>query len=393
MRSFALAATLTLSLGACSEDGNFSQHPGFAAWYASHPPSDALPDAAGRTLLARYRPRVFLPTGNEGPIDFYRDYVAQGRLLVGETVLDKVDQAVLNQHKRDPTGVFEHVALDRPVHPVIYGRIDRSALPGCAPLTFLTYNLVFRHSGLPAALPWWQAAALGLVGDLDDWHQLDHYVAMTLALTPEGGHLVPFAVTFQQHNYLRSYLLGAQDGPGRLALPADGRIAVDVAIRSNELYPHRPGRVQRRAVSFMSAEAAGYLVSGENPPWRAADDVTEPAHAIDPELVFLPPADAFYVFQGWLGERRMMPGRDGPPGADYNTLPAFKDKAVQLAMSYWYEGDADYPAMLGALFADGRPQVVDVAPFAERIAGAGGPAAVCAASTPASDGTPMEAPA
>jgi hypothetical protein len=135
----------------------------------------------------------------------------------------------------------------------------------------------------------------------------------------------------------------------------------------------------------MSPEAAGYLVSGDNPPWRAADDITEPANEVEPELAFLPPADAFYVFQGWLGERRLLPGRDGPPGADYNTRPAFKDKAVQLAASYWYEGDADYPVLLAALLADGGSQEVDIAPFAERIArdrttidGAAGTEVACA---------------
>jgi len=380
MRSPAMAAALILALAGCSEDGNFSQRPGFAAWYAAHPPSEAIPDTAGQALLARYTPRVFLPAGHEGPIDFYADYIAQGRLLAGGDVAAEVDQETLNHHKGDPTVVFEHVPAEAPVHPVIYGRIDRAALPGCAPLTFLTYNLVFRHSGLPEALPWWQAAGLGLLGDLDDWHQLDHYTAVTLALVEHGEEPTPFAVTFQQHNYMRTYLLGDRAGPGWLALPPDGRIAVDVAIRSNELYPHQDGRVQRRAVSFMNAEGASYLVSGENPPWRAADDVTDPAREVDPALVFLPPADAFYVFQGWLGERRLLPGRDGPPGADYNTLPAFKDKATQLAMSYWYEGDADYPVVLATLFANGRPQEAEIGPFAQRVASALDSPTTCSAN-------------
>jgi hypothetical protein len=369
-----LAAVVVLcagtSLTGCSDDGNFSQYPGFAAWYAANPPSEALPDAAGQALLERFKPQIFLPEGNEGPIDFYRDYIAQGRLRDGDQVMVEVDQETLNHYKRDPDVVFEHRPADRPVHPVIYGRIDHSELPGCAaPITFLTYHLVFRHSGLPAALSWWQAIALGLAGNLDDWHQLDHYTAVSLALVPDAaGDLAPFAVTFQQHNYLRTYLLGAADGPGQLALPADGRVAVDVAIRSNELYPHRQGRVQRRAVSFMSPEGAAYLVTGENPPWRAADDITEPAREIDPELAFLPPADAFYVFQGWLGERRALPGRSGPPGADYNTLPALKDKAAQLAAFYWYEDDADYLDLLARAYGGGRPRTVEIGPFADRLA-------------------------
>jgi len=172
---------------------------------------------------------------------------------------------------------------------------------------------------------------------------------------------------FQQHNYLRTYLLGEGEGAGRLALPADGHLAVDVAIRSNELYPHRAGPTRRRAVSFMDTDSARYLVSGEGPPWRAADDITAPAQEVEPQLAFLPPSDAFYVFQGWLGERRALPGRDGPPGADYNTLPALKPKALQLAAFYWYEDDPGYLDLLTAARADGRPQSVDAEPFAARL--------------------------
>lgn len=367
---------LAFLLVACRDQGNFSQHPGFAEWYIANPPQHALPNPDERALLERYRPRVFLPQGHEGPIDFYRDYVAQGRLYDarGELISADVTPGLLNAHKADPQVVFAHAPSGAPPQPVIYGRIDRAdlALPECAaplPVTFLTYHLVFRHSGLPAGLPWWQAVALGAAADLADWHQLDHYTAVSLALAPRNdGALAAFAATFQQHNYLRTYLLGEGEGPGRLALPADGRLAVDVAIRSNELYPHRAGRTRRRAASFMDAASARYLVSGGQPPWRAADDITAPARQVEPKLTFLPPADAFYVFQGWLGERRTLPGRDGPPGADYNTLPALKPKALQLAAFYWYEDDLGYLDLLAAALADDRPQSIDPEPFAARLA-------------------------
>ena len=372
----ALAVALAL-LPACSEDpGNFSQHPGFAAWRAAHPPGEAPPDASEQALLERYRPRVFLPAEHPGPIDFYRDYIAHGALHAadGELIVATVTPEILNAHKHDPGVVFSHRPSAAAPHPVIYGRVDHGelALPGCAaplPVTFLTWHLVFDRSGLPAALPAWQAMLLGALGDLDDWHQLDHYTALTLALAAgEDGAPVPFAATFQHHNYLRSYLLAEQAGPGRLAWPPDGRLAIDVALRSNELYPHQPGRVVRRAVSFMTPASARYLVEGVDRPWLAADDVTAPAREIDPELRFLPPADAFYVFEGWLGERRLLPGRNGPPGADYNTLPAFKAKAVQLAVFYWAEGASDYLDTIAGLFADRRPSTVAPAPFVARLA-------------------------
>jgi hypothetical protein len=387
-RRVAIAAALILA--ACDGDSPFSQYPGFAEWYAAHPPSEQLPGAAEQALLARYRPRVFLPAGNEGPIDFYRDYVAEGQLFdgAGRLISAAVTPELLNASKRDPKVVFVHMPSGAAPRPVIYGRIDRAdlELPGCAaplPVTFLTYNLVFRHSGLPAGLPEWQAIPLELVANLDDWHQLDHYTALTLALAPVGKEagkdLAPFAVTFQQHNYERTYVLADRDGPGSLVLPPDGRLRIDVAERSNELYPHRPGRVQRRAVAFMSPKTARYLVEGVDAPWLAADDITEPVRTIVPELRFLPPADAFYVFQGRLGAHRLLPGRDGPPGADYNTLPAFKSKATQLALAYWTEDDRDYLARLGELFAGGRPRTVALAPFAARLARALKGSAVLAA--------------
>jgi hypothetical protein len=118
----------------------------------------------------------------------------------------------------------------------------------------------------------------------------------------------------------------------------------------------------------MNADSARYLVEGTDRPWLAADDVTEPAREIRPALRFLPRDDAFYVFEGWLGERRLLPGRDGPPGADYNTLPALKSKAAQLAVFYWTEGASDYLAALDGLFADGRPGSLEPAPFVARLA-------------------------
>jgi len=373
--AFALIGALVGYARNGESGGNFSQHPGFAEWYAAHPPDEGLPSAAERALLARHRPRVFLPDGHAGPIDFYRDYIAQGRLYDGRGTLisDAVTRGILNAYKHDPRVVLVHRPAGREPRPVIYGRVDREALalPGCVPLpvTFLTYHLVFRHSGLPAALPRWQAAPLALVADLDDWHQLDHYTAVTLALAGDGdGTPAPFAATFQHHNYLRAYLLGEKPGPARLALPADGRLPIGVAIRSNELYPHRPGRTVWRAVGFLDAGSAPYLVDGVDRPWRAADDVTDPAREIDPALELLPPADAFYVFEGWLGERRLLPGRDGPPGADYNTLPAFKPRGVQLALSYWREGDAEYLAAIDALFAAERPDQILLSPFFARLA-------------------------
>lgn len=372
-----VASTLMLLATGCNDRSfNFSQYPGFAEWYAANPPSADLPTPAEAAMLQHYKPRVFLPNDHEGPLDFYRDYVASGTLRDGrgEVIAEGVEPELLNAHKADPSVTFTHHPGEGGAEPKIYGRIAKEQVdwPGCsAPptLTFLTYHLVFRTSGLPAGVPAWQAWPLSVIADLDDWHQLDHYTAVILTLAPgDGGKLRPIAATFQQHNYQRTYLFADAKGPGRLVLPADGRIAVDVAIRSNELYPHQEGRTARRAVSFLDVESAAYMVDDGPAPWLAGDDVTDPATEIEPELTFLSPDDAFYTFQGWLGERRRLPGRDGPPGADYNTLPPMKPLLHQVALSWWYEGSRDWLREFEALFGDGWPDVIDPSPFVARIA-------------------------
>jgi len=371
------ALALMLAIMSCGERSfNFSQYPGFAEWYAANPPASALPNADDASLLQRLKPRFYLPDGHEGPIGFYQDYIAHGRLVDGEGKLisTSVNAAMLNEVKRDPSMTFTHEQGNESPSPVVYGRIDRQSVawPGCEaplPLTFLTYHLVFRASGLPADLPAWQAWPLGLIADLDDWHQLDHYTAVTLTLA-EGreDELRPITATFQQHNYQRSYVLKDGAGAGHLSWPNDDRLGVDIAIRSNELYPHRDRLTQRRAMSFMNVEGARYMVADGPAPWLAADDITDPAKEIDPPLDFLPPDDAFYSFQGWLGERRRLPGRDGPPGADYNTLPPMKPLVHQIALGYWYEGATGWLSDYEAQFGDGRPDRIDPSPFLDRIA-------------------------
>ncbi|MEM8949506.1 MAG: hypothetical protein AAGA21_02665 [Pseudomonadota bacterium] len=377
LRRLLMPAMILLVTGCEDRAKNFSQYPGFAEWYATNPPISTPPTAEQVALLKRYQPRIFLPAQHEGPIDFYRDYIGSGILLDGngEEVSSAVDQRILNDHKADPAAVFTHRPGGGDVEPKIYGRLDERAIdwPTCdAPVTlsFLTYHLVFRYSGLPAGVPVWQSVGLGLIGDLDDWHQLDHYTAVTLTLAPEASKAPrPIAATFQQHNYQRTYLLDqGTTGPGRLALPTDDRLKVDVAIRSNELYPHVQERLARPAVSFLDPESAAYMVADGPAPWLAADDITDPIKEIKPELTFLPQDDAFYVFQGWLGERRRLPGRDGPPGADYNTLPAMKPLVNQMVLSWWSEGDRDWLQHYEALFQDGRPTSIDPAPFLDRIA-------------------------
>ena len=295
-------------------------------------------------MLKRYRPHLYITAGTPPPLRFYDDYIAQGR-LIGEdgTVLSgAVTPALLNLHKEEPRTVFEHLPAAGPTAPVMYGRVDHESfdLGGTKRhFTFLTWSAVFRTSGIAASISWWKGAVLGAVGNLTDWHQLDHYTAVTLALDEMQK---PVAVMYQQHNYRQTQIFGID-----LPWPADRRIGVDVAMRSNEFYPHKAERTHHRAASFLSPDTVAYLVTGQDRPFRVADDITDPAVDVDYELRFLPPADAFYTFKGFLGEKRLLPGRSGPPGADYNTLPAYKPLHRQMIAFHWRDGDADYVKWFG----------------------------------------------
>jgi hypothetical protein len=343
----AVSAAVPAGLAGCSAaPTNFSQYPGFTAFYAAHPRRNAPADAADQALLSRFRPRFYLPPGHTGAIDFYADYIAHGRLVdgAGTLVSQRVTAQILNAHKDDPRAVFTHVPeAPGTLLPSVFGRVDHDTLHLNGQrhdFSFLTYHAVFRHSGLAAGLAGWRAALLGLVGDLGDWHQLDHYTAASVVLDAAQR---PVALMLQQHNYHHSLAFGAAQ-----RWPADERIGVDVAERSNELYPHAGERRRHRAVRFNSPDEMRYLMGIGNKPLVAEDDITEGRVELAYGLAFLAPSDAFYTFQGYLGARRLLPGRDGPPGADFNTLPDVKPLLSQLLMGFWREGNRDDLARLNA---------------------------------------------
>ncbi len=304
---------ITLFIWTASAAQTFSQYPGFSEYFAANPPRDTLPTPQEQALLRRHQPRIYLPAHHAGLISFYDDYIAQGVLKGpdGKAISADVTPSLLNAHRDDPRVVFEHQPRGGAQTPVVFGRIDYSDRILDTPERFalLTYHAVFRVSGIVAGVSWWQAMALAIAGDLEDWHQLDHYTAATLVLNAAQQ---PVMLMLQQHNYLRTYLYGEA-----LSRPDDGRPLVDVAIRSNELYPHERGRVRRRAVSFLDPKSFRYMVGAGKKPLMTADDITHPHREATYDLHFLAPSDAFYTFKGTLGKRRLLPGRDGPPGADY----------------------------------------------------------------------------
>ena len=348
-----IIAVLAGALSSCGRsrgENQFSQRPAFVEIIGRR--SSELPNQAEMALLEQHKPALYLPFGHEGPLDFYRDYIAAGCLVTAQLPEPNcaVTQADLNRSKNDPTAVFTHRRATRTqtVHPVAYASVHRGTvfLSGHSPpeqeWLFLVYNFAFRFSGLAAGLSWWQSLGAALIGDLDDWHQLDHYTSVVVAL---DGNQRRRAVMLQQHNYMHTYLAGAEEP----AFPARGSIAVDVAIRSNELYPHREGRTSHPAVNFLSPRSAAYVAGVASEPILAAADITASSDKQSSyQLTYLPPDDAFYIFAGRLGEHRLLPGRDGPPGAIFYTLPEFMFYEKSLLLFFWRVPDQDFADLMAA---------------------------------------------
>ena len=327
-RALCLVALLLIAPFTPASEGENTFRALFEVWYRENPPRTTEPSERERELLHRHRPRFFHAAGEPRFIDFYADYIARGTLNVSGVEHDTVDSALLNRHRGDQTARFVHQPAAPEAPPVAYARYDRGGFESAGnrfEFEFLTYNLVFAHSGLPRGLPFWQRGLAGLINGNRDWHQLDHYVAATLAL--RNGELI--AVTLQQHNYLTTYRV-----PTDIAPDDSGRLRFDIAIGSNELYPHSSERTRHPTVSFITADNIEFVMTGQDKPMLGAFDVTDGTEEPDYSLAFLPPSDAFYGFRGTLGAKRMLPGRSGPPGADYNTLPAIKPYATAMAVGW-----------------------------------------------------------
>jgi len=342
---FLISLFISSPLSCSSKAESFTQYPDFEKFFIDYPPKETIPNEIEKNLLQQFQPRFYIKEGQAGFIDFYEDYIAHGILRDDKGIIlsDQVDQSLLNQYKQDRDVVFSYVETDdKTSRSVVYGRVDYDSLQfqgKQVSLIFLTFQLVFPYSGLPEGIPGWQRWFSGFFASIEDWHQLDHYIAATIVL---DINRTPIAVTLQQHNYQTTYIIN-QD----IILPEDQRIELDIAYRSNELYPHYKGRKEHRNVSFLSEDTVEYLVFGENKPLLGAFDITYGEIEVPYNLKFLPQTDAFYRFQGKLGENRFLPGRDGPPGADYNTIPALKPKGVTMVVSYRKENDFEFVQLLG----------------------------------------------
>lgn len=331
-----IAATLT----ACSGGHNFSQFPGFSEYFESNAPIDQTPGSADMALLEKYKPTIYKAKDQREPIDFYQDYISQGKLVIAGKTFDKVTSEVLNQYRDDPEAHFQYSGnYKQKGSATVYGRIDRQTIQQKGKsyhFTFLTYNLVFPVSGILKELGVMKSLGLSIGGNLNDWHQLDHYVGVTIALLDN----IPTAFTLQQHNYHTTYLFEDDNN----------RVAIDIAMRSNEVYPHKTELTKHPAVGFLSADNIEFLMTGKNKPMMAGYDVTHGEVEVNYQLKVLPQTDAFYQFKGLLGKTRLLPGRSGPPGADYATLPGLMPRTVRLFTGYRSDNLQTEIALFNKLF-------------------------------------------
>ncbi|GAB4362299.1 MAG: hypothetical protein Kow00128_01940 [Deltaproteobacteria bacterium] len=361
---------------------SFADYPGFREYYRDRcrtpePP----PGPQDRALLEQFRPRFFLPPGGKPPIDFYRDYLpctVMRRVSDGTVVAEQVTPEALAAN-RDNREVYLDFLPERAQPeraPVVYGRIYREAVTFPTEggrsrpyrLTFLKYNAVFAASGLAAGVPRVFGILLRILGlPPEDWHELDNFVAVHVVLDEA---MRPFAVLLAQHNGHRTYLVGRQ-----IPLPADDRFSFDIALRSNEVYPSSDSEKPVRHRAVRGNRELRYLLSGEDPPLLAADDITigrlAGGREISYDLAFLSPCDPLYTATTLLGEPRPFLGRyigrDGPPGSDYYAVPPLLPLGNLLQFGYLQDGDEEDIRMVeGAV--DRNRKTVDI----ERIREHGG---------------------
>lgn len=353
----------------------FADHPGFKEYYDGRCPADQSDPPVSNTdleRLERFRPHLILPPGGRYPIDFYRDYLPYSvmkRYSDGQTVTNTVTPELLKTIQAD-TGYYLDFqfkryradGLDRKYRgpssdkttddweSTVYARVYHETVTFptqngqilSKSLTFLKYNLIFAVSGLAARLPSGSETALRLVGlDPEDWHQLDNFVAIHIVLDERG---TPIAAILAQHNHHRTYLIGKH-----LPLLPDGRLAFDIALRSNEIYPDSDAKEPKEHRVIRWDLYMKYLLSGKDPPFFRGYDITHGIPAGGKEfsyhLVALSPCDPFYTAKIMMGRPRPFLGwyigRDGPPGADNYTLPSLLPPGNLLKFYYLHDGDPE----------------------------------------------------
>jgi hypothetical protein len=304
-------------------------------------------NAATRGLLERYRPRIFIAPDSYRPLDFYRDYLPDTRLVTidGDVIAEPPTREQLVELQRSPDHYLDYLiepddALtnrsDQP--PAIYGRVYTDTLKPDRELIFLKYSLVFPYSGIAADTDGWKGGVARLLGSPKAWHELDIHGAIHVIL--DGKTRQPLGILLAQHNHQRTFLAGRD-----FEWPPDDRVPFVFAYLSNEPYLLRPDDPpQRSERSIGDPRTLAYLVGrDDNAPISAGfDRVFTPdggAEEIETRLKMLPHDDPLYTSWMPLGARRKALSLvelfffSGPPGIDYYAFGDLKNLADLAAFA------------------------------------------------------------
>ena len=339
-RGVALAGLFLIcgSVGSAA-DRNFSQYPGFAEYFAANPPAAAA-GPADQALARRHAPRFYLPAGHEGPIDFYRDYIAHGYLVTGDGVrIDAPTRADLNRYRDDVRAEFTHVPGTAEPRPVVYGTVARNGLwaaeePGRAAEEFTVVTL---PPGVPGERPARRnAAGRGVTA-------------------PAGGgprRLAPARPLYRRVRGPGRGRASRRPDPAAAQLPAHLPGRRVGGTRARRALRHRRGHPLERALPpcFRADGAAGRTVPGPRRQGlhdglrQAPDDVRGRHHRSGPHRRLrsrLPARLRCLLFLPRLPRRAAPAARPRrlPPGARYNTLPDLKPLPAQILDGYWREGN------------------------------------------------------
>lgn len=318
-----------------------------------------VPSPEDQALLKRLLPDVFISPNGTPPMDFYRDILPYSVLCdaKGRVRFCAPSVSELKSSERNPGWFLDFrgkipcrgwECRQKGYTAPLYGRVFRETLrpPPLVegetfPVVILKYSAVFPQSGLPARLPWWKEFGAHLLGDPENWHELDIHGAVHLFL--REGETEPFAVLFAQHNHFRSYLFGV-DLPPLAGKP----LCVNYAERSNEPYPcPERGPIETRAAA--SPREFPYVLAGGPQPLAAGLDVVRGPRgggvALPTRLEIRPEEDPLFTAWIHLGERKKLFGilpafyRAGPPGMDLNTWPELSRYTDML--QFWYFAGED----------------------------------------------------
>ena len=310
-----------------------------------------------KELLKKHLPRVFISEGNIFPLDFYKDYLPHSVLKNnrGKIIAQKISREYLKEIERT-AGIYldyqkELQSCRLPdclkEQRAIYGRVFYQPMhppqkyknESTIDFIVLKYNLVFAASGLPKEISWHKRVGSSILGDLENWHELDIHGAIHILLRAKDKK--PLILLLAQHNHFRSYVIGKD-----IILPQDNRLNICIAERSNEPYPCPIDKTKFRTVGNPSK--FDFVLGGNSPFFDGGYDIVLAAKdAVEQnlKLQFLPDKDPLYTSWISLGDETKIFGifpnfyRSGPPGINMNTTPKLKHYTDIAKFWYFIEND------------------------------------------------------